>query len=940
VERSAPADLQDLLAQSGWLRKLALHLVETPDQADDLVQDTLHKALQRPPRLADRESGPRAWLARVMRNLASNRRRDEGARAWHERAASRPEEWTPGEIEERVRLQRTLADAVLGLEEPYRSAITLHYFEGIAPREIAERQGITYDAARQRIARGVAMLRARLDREHGGDRSAWCAILAGAIRKGAPVPHPWGPALLEGLLMSTGAKVLVGAVVVASLTSFLLWGPIRSEPRAPTPAPLAGTPAPTLSPPPPQEESPSNLPDARSPLASSKPEVSGAAPIDRDRDLHGEVVDPNGRPVAGASIDVFRNESSEYTFLDVERTFDRRKVAEMATDAGGLFAVPLDIGRPYLMEVSARGYSRELVGNRYAGEHVLVRLHLGASIEGRVKRAEDGAAMAGALLRAWPTSREEPAARFRLETETDEEGRFHFDGLPPAEFYLEVTPPTGAPPMWRRIDLVEGERHEVEIAVEKGPVLRGRVVDAATTLPIENAEVGASWVFRRPVRTDKNGEYVYPGFPLEGIYDIHARAKGYGQMGRLVRDSSRSEFPERIDFELLPARRARGRVLDHEGRPLPGAYIAAVSYQSSTNPSMSKSDWRAVVSAADGRFALEDLRSDMLHTLLVRKEGFGTVVYDFPASEGTESSIEVPDVTLQPMSVVRGSVVDESGVGVPDQLVTLRGWNSDRTSRRGRLEIGPEGPVGFLTPEDMYVGQREARTDDLGRFSFADLAAGTYRVGTQRRGANQEVAQGVEVPRASRVDGIRLVVAGGGTIEGRVVDFEGRPVPKAYVRASAQAPSNANGRSTETKRDGRFVLRDLVPGTYQVRAEASYWSFEPGADVQLAPTEIPGVQPGQRDLEIVLRRGAVLHGVVLFEDGRPVERIAVVGTIVGSETRIYAGTQSSGRFQMTVAEDDLVDLEIQPTWTDAPPVRISRVAPGAEDVVLRLPNRP
>jgi len=367
VDRSVPTDLQALLSQSGWLRKLALHLVEGPDQADDLVQDTFQRALEHPTRPAGL-----AWLARVMRNLASNRRRDERARAWHERAASRSEIWSPEEIEDRVRFQRTLADAVLGLEEPYRSAITLHYFEGIAPRELARRQRITYDAARQRIARGVAMLRARLDRAHGGDRGAWSALLAIAIEKGAPAPHPWRPALLEGLMMGTGAKILGGAVVVGTVTLLLLWGILPRDASDRSAATLAEAPPPALSAPTEDKAPTVVLGDARTGLGSSTPESAArAAPIDRDRDLHGEVVDPAGQPVARAKVEVFRNESSEYTSLDVGRIFERHVVAETATDAEGRFAVPLELGRPFEVEVGARGYPREFVGSRYAAPVVL-----------------------------------------------------------------------------------------------------------------------------------------------------------------------------------------------------------------------------------------------------------------------------------------------------------------------------------------------------------------------------------------------------------------------------------------------------------------------------------------------------------------------------------------------------------------------------------------
>src|SRR5258707_11591566 len=140
----APVDLEALLAHSDWARKLALHLVRDPDRADDLVQETWRKALERPPAKDSTPSGLRGWIGTVIRNLAGTRRRDAQLRAWHERRAARPESWTPEDIEQRVLLQRRLAEAVLELAEPYRSAITLRYFVGLSTREVAERQGVSH----------------------------------------------------------------------------------------------------------------------------------------------------------------------------------------------------------------------------------------------------------------------------------------------------------------------------------------------------------------------------------------------------------------------------------------------------------------------------------------------------------------------------------------------------------------------------------------------------------------------------------------------------------------------------------------------------------------------------------------------------------------------------------------------------------------------------
>ena len=310
MERSSSIDLEPLLAHSGWTRKLAIHLARDPDRADDLLQETWLRALEHPPETRSTSAGLRAWLATVMRNLASSRRRDADLRAWHESRAAKPEEWTEEEIEERVRLQRRLADAVLALGEPYRGAIVLRYFECLSTHEVARRQHVSDAAARQRISRGLAMLRAHLDREHDGDRGAWCAAIARVLGKES-ASIPLSPLLEGGLLVSAQVKLLGTIAVVLAITSLLVWRASRTDAPARSEEPLASAEPAAVGAEARSDARPSP-PAERTPLDPVTTATASGSTIDRDRDLHGQVIDPSGRPVAEASVEVFRNESSEY----------------------------------------------------------------------------------------------------------------------------------------------------------------------------------------------------------------------------------------------------------------------------------------------------------------------------------------------------------------------------------------------------------------------------------------------------------------------------------------------------------------------------------------------------------------------------------------------------------------------------------------------------
>jgi len=133
AEAPSTIDARRLLAQTGWVRRLARRLLADEHAAEDVVQDTCLAALERPPAGGERQL--RAWMAAVARNLALRRRRREGAREAVERRAA------PGEAAagagadlERVELQRRVVEELLALDEPYRSTLVLRYLDGLPPR--------------------------------------------------------------------------------------------------------------------------------------------------------------------------------------------------------------------------------------------------------------------------------------------------------------------------------------------------------------------------------------------------------------------------------------------------------------------------------------------------------------------------------------------------------------------------------------------------------------------------------------------------------------------------------------------------------------------------------------------------------------------------------------------------------------------------------------
>ena len=72
--------VEELLAQAGWVHRLAARILGDGADAEEVVQDTWVAALEADgPALRSRgREGLRAWLGGVVRNLARRRRNQRG----------------------------------------------------------------------------------------------------------------------------------------------------------------------------------------------------------------------------------------------------------------------------------------------------------------------------------------------------------------------------------------------------------------------------------------------------------------------------------------------------------------------------------------------------------------------------------------------------------------------------------------------------------------------------------------------------------------------------------------------------------------------------------------------------------------------------------------------------------------------------------------------
>ena len=570
MEQPAASDrFDELLAHRAWVRRVARALVLDESRAEDLEQETWIRALgASPPRF------PRAWLATVLRNAAVNLRLAESRRSAYEAAVLPPPgEATPAELLERAEIVERVARAVRTLEEPYRTAILLRYFEDLSVAAVAGRLGVPLETVRTRLRRALVLLRERLDREHRGDRRKWVLLLLPLARRPAPAGTGAGltAGILGGLAMTLKAKAVIAAAVVLVLLGGGVWWSrsgdgARHEGKAPPAAPFSGA-APVVAAAP-KAPAPAPLP-VLPPPAVHRPIL---------------VLDPDGRPAAGAAVESLR--------VVAGGVDEARPVPGTLgqTDAEG--RIPWPEGETAFPCVVRAIWKDLAPGEAVAvsrDAEVVVRLRRGCFLEGQVE-APDGAPVEGASVRATVLplghvlgNQLGVTGSWVREVKSGTDGRFRIEGLPPSATGLVSARAEGF--MEARVAWRPMEPGPLRIVLERPFSAIVRVRDRAGK-GVEGASV---WVFQGPrlklgrwmqvepevlpLPPSGPGDYSRDDLPA-GWYWLLVAAKGY----RLVVDEGaalgRTQGPVEVVLEETPG--LRGRVVWYETKePVAGVRIRA-----------------------------------------------------------------------------------------------------------------------------------------------------------------------------------------------------------------------------------------------------------------------------------------------------------------------------------------------------------------------------
>ncbi len=773
--------LQALLREERYVRGLAREIAGE-SAGEDVAQQAWVQAL----RHGGRDVGqPRSWLGRIVRNVAANFARGESRRRVHEgaRAESRMAP-SSAELMEREERRRALVACVDKLAGASRDVVWLRYFEGMPPRRIASRLGLSVDQVQGLHRRAMERMRRELDEFAAGEGlSGRRAFLLPLIVTGAPPPPttPWIPtaAIPGALLMSTKSKVVAVAAVVLGIAAFVAWPPGDAPPSTPG-----------------DSGEPARIEAARGGVEDDDTDdEADVYAVESERTSVGSSASSEEVETATLRVRAFHEFGGTRAPADGVTVFVGRRGADHAdairarTDATGSAKFTGLAAGAFLVWGDREGRWRRVKTELAQTSEVELVFTGGSTLRGVVVDDSDQPVAGASIEVASPgLVGSDPA----FAAVTDEEGRFEVLSSPDPCVVCARASGYVASPM--QLAWSEG-REAIEVRIQlanAGGVVAGTVFDPSGE-PVSNArvKVGAGrlqGLHPEPDRpetlpaltfTNDDGRFRAVGLAA-GEHPIEVRAVGFGPWSSVVDVGALSTTEVRVD--LSAGASLSGVVRDGAGNPVADATVEFGTWGEFTR--------RSTRSEKDGAYELRGLPDGEVE-LHAEHGDYGEV--DASVVLKPESAAEL-DLRLNRGQVLRGRVTDVAGHPVSRVFI-------EATAEKTR---DAEHWLGFVrTDEDGRYELVNCPTDRPLRVDFGGSAIEPHRV--------EDVLASVGTLDVQ----VRRVAAATAKIRGTIVGPDGRPVAGARVSPWHAARGTGPGPVT-TGDDGAFSFAALNGGKWRV----------------------------------------------------------------------------------------------------------------------------
>jgi protocatechuate 3,4-dioxygenase beta subunit len=392
------------------------------------------------------------------------------------------------------------------------------------------------------------------------------------------------------------------------------------------------------------------------------------------------------------------------------------------------------------------------------------------------------------------------SAQLSRQVVTAERGEARFAELPTGSYHYRVQAP-GGPELESGVPIALGRGEARTLTLRLGAydlAISGRVLNQRGE-PVPDIELVALRLFpkvpaeralrvraKSKTRSSEDGSYAVPGLD-EGDYEVRTQATDrYASASVSVRAGVES-----ADIVLVDQRGVGvfGSVTDPRGEPLPGVQVVPLGQAS-----------RGTETDEDGAYTVYldfDLSKNRTEQLQFRLAGYQNAERRLRACDIETAAMRF-DVELEPI----GETIEVSGIV--------------------RTEDGRsvEGETVHLHSRALLMQYRETSDAD-GRFFIPDVQVGSdYRVFVRPRGTYKDyVRSPVALTRDSALLDIVLEPLGTGRLEGRMIDADGRPVPRFRLWLWNR---DAQRRSREVVGDGAgyFAVEDVPAGRMAFRTRA------------------------------------------------------------------------------------------------------------------------
>lgn len=242
----------------------------------------------------------------------------------------------------------------------------------------------------------------------------------------------------------------------------------------------------------------------------------------------------------------------------------------------------------------------------------------------------------------------------------------------------------------------------------------------------------------------------------------------------------------------------------------------------------------------------------------------------------------------------------------PSTVSQVKDPNANASGRV--LEAGTNTPISGARVLFAFRGRTRLQTvtDENGRYTFAELEPGPYRLTVQKAGY-APLVDPAKLPTFWVVAGqslevITVSLQKTGAIAGRILDPSGDPLVDVNVRAMKAGTANLGAAASRTNDLGEFRVFGLMPGEYIVAASPQPFGLDvlPGSPALLLSTFYPGtadaaaaqpltVGPGQTvagiEFQVLTASTFKVSGTVVDERGIPAS---------GAPVRLAGDSRASG----------------------------------------------